>query len=74
IFYILIGLFIIIHTLLKPKYFWEHRKAKALRNRFGDTPTTILYLIIGGLLFLLGILLGILTVLNINEFLGMPIR
>lgn len=71
---ILLGLFIIIHTLIKPKYFWDHRKAIAVRERFGDTATTILYLVIGGFLLILGALIGILTALNINEFLGMPVR
>lgn len=74
IFMIAFGLFTIISTAIKPRYFWEHRKARAMRKRWGDKVTTIIYFVIGGLLLSLGLLIGILTALDVKEFLGMPVR
>jgi hypothetical protein len=74
IFMIIIGLFTIIHTIIKPSYFWEHKKALGIRQRWGDRATTIIYLVLGGLLLTIGALIGVLTALDINEFLGMPVR
>ncbi|MDF2613726.1 MAG: hypothetical protein K0S71_1512 [Clostridia bacterium] len=62
---ILIGVFIIINTISKPRYFWEHRKAVALRQWLGDRNATIIYLVLGGALLVVGVLLGVLATLNI---------
>ncbi|HHY78413.1 MAG TPA: hypothetical protein GX498_07925 [Clostridiales bacterium] len=60
---ILIGLFAVICTLLKPTFYWEHRKALILRKLLGDRITTIFYLVLGILLIGLGIanLLGLVS-------------
>ncbi|SHI57945.1 hypothetical protein [Lutispora thermophila] len=42
-----IGLFTTICTLLKPDFYWENRKAVALRKLVGDRIAAIFYLIIG---------------------------
>lgn len=44
---LIIGAFIILGVMAKPSFFWNHRKAVALRNAIGDKGTFIFYLLIG---------------------------
>ncbi len=44
---LLIGVFAIICTLLKPPFYWESKKALRLRRLVGDRIATLLYLVIG---------------------------
>lgn len=53
---IIAGLFTLILTILKPGFFWNHRKAIALRKRIGDGATSIIYLVIGGFCLIVGVL------------------
>ena len=45
--FIIIGILTILGTYYKPAFYWESRKAVALRRIIGDTATEIFYYIIG---------------------------
>ena len=55
IFLIVVGLFAIICTVLKPAFYWESRKATRLIKLIGSTATSILYITIGILLVGIGV-------------------
>jgi hypothetical protein len=52
---IVLGAVVAALTLLKPAFFWEHRRARTMRRLIGDTGTTVLYLGISLVLLGLGI-------------------
>jgi Flp pilus assembly protein TadB len=60
---VIVGIFAIICTIMKPRFYWESRKATRLRRLIGDTAASILYIIIGILASGIGIadLLGIIS-------------
>ncbi|WP_053956105.1 hypothetical protein [Inediibacterium massiliense] len=60
---LLVSIFTIICTLLKPPFYWESRKAKNLRRFLGDGGATIVYLLIGIFLLVTSLanLLGFIT-------------
>ena len=43
---IVLGVAAAVLTLTKPAFFWEHHRARTMRQLIGDSGTTILYLII----------------------------
>ncbi len=47
IFAIFAGLGTIYLTVTKPDFYWNHRKAVAMRKIFGDRGATLFYLLIG---------------------------
>lgn len=68
--YLMIGLlyiaggFILICTMKKPYFFWEHRKAIFARKIMGDVGTSIFYYIIAALCFFAATM-NLLEMLNI---------
>ncbi|GAB6088327.1 hypothetical protein [Alkaliphilus crotonatoxidans] len=57
--FILIGLFAITCTIIRPGFYWQSRKARQLRRLLGDTGASLVYILIG--IFLIGIALADLT-------------
>ncbi len=56
-----IGLFAIWGTIAKPNFFWESRKAQRARSFLGDRGTQILYIGLGLVLIIVGIVTGYLN-------------
>jgi hypothetical protein len=50
-----LGAGVILATLFRPAWFWEHHKARWLRNLVGDEITMLLYLAIGGVCLWIGL-------------------
>ena len=55
VFAAIFGLYTLIGTTFKPKFYWEHPRMRHAREFFGDQKTRIVYAIAGGLLFLVGL-------------------
>ncbi len=53
---IIVGLFAVWGTLAKPAFFWSSRKAMGLRKLIGDGPASVVYLIIGVGVAVVGVL------------------
>jgi formate-dependent nitrite reductase membrane component NrfD len=60
---IVLGLYVLVCTLTKPKFFWESKKAKRLRKSIGESNAAIVYYIIASVALLVGLLnrLGIIN-------------
>lgn len=56
IFFIILGIFILVATILKLPFYWNSRKALRARRLLGDTITYFLYLGIGIMIEVIGIL------------------
>ncbi|HET9983604.1 MAG TPA: hypothetical protein VFQ38_08450 [Longimicrobiales bacterium] len=50
-----LGAGLILATLLRPAWFWEHPKARWLRNLVGDEATALFYLAVGGACVWIGV-------------------
>jgi len=60
LFGIVICSLLIIGSTAKPKLFWEHPKTVSIRSSFGDSDTTIIFLVLG----IIGVLVGIARAIN----------
>ena len=49
------GLFVGVCTLLRPAWFWEHPRARAVRSVLGDGGTAAFYLVVAVVLLYLGL-------------------
>lgn len=54
--FIAVGLFTIWGALAKPAFFWSSRKAERTRKLLGDGGSMLLYILLGGGLSLVGVL------------------
>jgi len=61
---IALGVYILLCTLLKPKFFWESKKAIRLRKSIGENKAAIVYYVIAGI----ALLIGLLSLLNVINF------
>lgn len=52
------GAFLALMTVVRPWWFWEHHKAKWLRDLVGDEVTALLYLALAGLMVWVGLFTG----------------
>jgi hypothetical protein len=49
------GAFLALMTVTRPWWFWEHYKARWLRNLIGDEPTALIYLLLAGVMVWVGL-------------------
>jgi hypothetical protein len=49
------GVFLAVMTLIRPWWFWENWRARALRGMIGDEATAVLYLAIAGVMVWVGL-------------------
>ncbi len=54
IFFIAVGVFLMIMTFLKPPLYWNSSRALKLRNRFGDAIANIIYILLSIFLIFAG--------------------
>lgn len=52
---ILVGLLTLILTIIKPNFYWNSRKAVRARRIFGDTVASIIYLVLGVIIIVIGV-------------------
>jgi hypothetical protein len=50
-----IGTLLALLTLSRPRWFWENRKARMLRNLIGNEATAVVYLVIAGAMMWIGL-------------------
>ena len=50
-----LGAFLAYCTLFRPRWFWEHGRARAARALFGDAGTALIYLVVAAALLGLGL-------------------
>ncbi len=62
---IALGVYVLLCTLIKPKFFWSSKKATRLRNSIGDDKAALVYYVIAAIALLVGIL-GILGIINFD--------
>ena len=55
VFAALFGLYTLIGTTFKPKFYWERPRMRHAREVLGDERTRIIYAISGGLLLIVGL-------------------
>jgi len=48
IFLVCLALFVVICTKTKPAFYWEHHKARSMRNLLGDTGAAVFYYLLAG--------------------------
>ncbi len=61
---IALGIYVLVCTLAKPKFFWESKKATRLRKSIGDSKAAIVYYIIAGI----ALIVGVMSMLGIIDF------
>ena len=62
---IALGVYVLFCTLIKPRFFWESKKATRLRKSIGDSKAAIVYYVIAGIALLVG-LLSMLGIINFD--------
>lgn len=61
---IALGAYVLICTLIKPKFFWESKKATRLRKSIGDSKAAIVYFVIAAV----ALFVGVLSMMGIIDF------
>lgn len=61
---IALGAYVLVCTSVKPKFFWESKKAIRLRKSIGDSKAAIVYYVIAGV----ALIVGVLSMLGIIDF------
>jgi len=59
-----LGVYILLCILVKPKFFWESKKATRLRKSIGDSKAALVYYVIAGI----ALSVGFLSLLKIVNF------
>lgn len=61
---IALGVYVLVFTLTKPKFFWESKKATRLRKSIGDGNAAIVYYVIAAV----ALIVGVLSMMGIIDF------